>query len=121
MSTAKDFTEWDECAKLAAAVWQPHMEFMQDCAREAGYWDGFDAGEKATHDQYQRWLGVAREVLKSPTRDALERARRYTDEPCSTNCGRCSRCIRASAVIRNKARYGSADYPGGPVEWGDRP
>jgi hypothetical protein len=47
----------------------------------------------------------------------LQRLREHTTDPCRRACGACSGCIHAAAGVRNLARYGSVDYPGGPVPW----
>lgn len=49
--------------------------------------------------------------------ERLRQLRSFDDRPCRRDCGRCSRCARAAAVAGNLARYGTADYPGGPVTW----
>jgi hypothetical protein len=86
----------------------------------AGLQLGFQQGWDAHGEQVDTWLGLTRAGLKLPTQIELERRRAYTNEPCNDrSChGRCSRCIRAAAAIRNIARHGSPDYPGGPVQWG---
>jgi hypothetical protein len=47
----------------------------------------------------------------------LQQLRALSDGPCSRRCGACSLCARATAVAGNLARYGTTDYPGGPVTW----
>jgi hypothetical protein len=47
----------------------------------------------------------------------LRQLRRLDDSPCARSCGACSRCARVAAVAGNLARYGTADYPGGPLTW----
>jgi len=47
----------------------------------------------------------------------LQDLRRLDNHPCARRCNACSRCVRAAAVSANLARYGTADYPGGPVTW----
>ena len=47
----------------------------------------------------------------------LQELRRHHTDPCGRGCGRCSACVYAAVVARNLGRYGSPDYPGGPVPW----
>ena len=44
---------------------------------------------------------------------------RYSNDPCDRDCKNCSQCTRAFVVRRNLKKYGSPDYPGGPVTWED--
>lgn len=47
---------------------------------------------------------------------AARRRDERNDEPCGRRCGTCSRCIRAEACVRNRARgWANGDYPGGRV------
>jgi hypothetical protein len=57
-------------------------------------------------------MGAYAETVTQPRQAELRRAREHTDEPCRMQCRRCSRCIRALAVVGNVRRYGHADYPG---------
>ena len=47
----------------------------------------------------------------------LQRARQVDRNPCPRACGRCSQCVYPAAVVRNLARHGTPDYPGGSVDW----
>jgi hypothetical protein len=95
-------------------AWSHHES---DLAYQIGYGAGHDAGWHAGADWYaqrvEEWLGLPRQVLKSPTHAELEKRRQPSNDPCSIKCGRCSRCIRAAAAARNLAKHGSPDYPGG--------
>ena len=101
----------DDAARLAQ-LW--------DAALQASFQLGFDAGHKrgvraGRAEEAAAWQAIVTgysELMDAPTRAELERVRRPSNDPCSSNCGACSRCIRAGAVARNLARYGCPDYPG---------
>lgn len=69
--------------------------------------DEADAGNTA--------LPVAREVWRHPTFNEISARRVHTDAPCSSKCGRCSRCFRAAQVLFNMNAFSAPDYPGGPA------
>jgi hypothetical protein len=77
-----------------------------------GYEIGWSHGYAASEQEYQALLGVLRPVLRQPRHAELEQARKPTDEPCGVACGRCSRCVRHTQASRNRARYGTPDFPG---------
>jgi len=94
---------------------------------EAGYRAGFDVGvqiggaglllaiEHALPD------GVLLDLLPNMPYAGeyrrLQQLRRLDRNPCRRGCGRCPRCVYAAAVVRNLARHGTLDYPGGRVDW----
>ena len=101
---------------------------LQDGRRqgfEEGYTEGFDAGaeigaarlllglERALND---RLPGVLDELLPALPDAAgyadYRRRTAWSDEPCAYGCGCCARCVRATAVRSNRARYGDRDFPG---------
>jgi hypothetical protein len=79
----------------------------------AEYERGWADGWAARDDELQALFGLLRPVLASPRHAELEKARAHTDDPCQMRCGRCSRCARARAVVRNRRRFGTNDFPGG--------
>ena len=102
---------------------------LADAGRLAQLWEGRCGGasNSATTPVTSEgsWPGATREatawqtivtgysaVLDGPTRVELERVRRSSNEPCSSGCGSCSRCIRAAAVTSNLTRYAAPDFPG---------
>ena len=70
-----------------------------------GYERGWSEGWLSCDDEIQAMFGLIRPVLTLPTWRELEEARQPTDDPCSLHCGRCSPCIRASAVLRQGGDY----------------
>jgi hypothetical protein len=74
----------------------------------AGYAYGFGVGVD---------VGAARILIHGAVPDLSPQykawRRRLDAEPeCARRCGRCSACVRQAAVARNRAAYGSDDYPG---------
>lgn len=109
-------------------LWARERAALDDAARLAELWDaalrasfqlGYDTGHQrgviaGRHEEAIAWQAIVTgysAVLDAPTRDELARVRRPTNAPCSSGCGSCSRCIRATAVTWNLARYGCPDYP----------
>lgn len=83
---------------------------------------GWLNGWAAAFDRISNWLGAVRTGLDAPTRQALAKAREYTDEACSrgqrnlvesgkVSCD-CSRCTRYVAAWLARREYGQPDYPG---------
>jgi hypothetical protein len=92
--------------------WRAGFRRGFDVGCEAGLAVGYSQGWDAHGEMVDAWLGVTRAALKAPTRDELAERRQYRDDQCPTRCDRCSRCVRAAAVLRNRARHGQDDYPG---------
>lgn len=86
----------------------------------AGYTLGFESGHdvgyrRGVADEGAAWTAIftgCAETWRRPEYAELQQRRRPTNEPCRTRCGRCSSCIRAQAVHRNRERYGCDDFPG---------
>lgn len=89
-------------------------EFVGTVAYELGEAAGFRRSEA---EAKKAWLVLREQWMPNEQRtSSAERAavdaEYVAGVPCKPRCGRCSRCIRASAV----ARHGG-DYTGGPVAW----
>jgi hypothetical protein len=88
-----------------------------------GYVCGTEVGAAGTLTALQHALpeGVLLDLLPNlpypGEYQRLQQLRRLTDEPCHRRCGACSLCVRAVGVAGNLARYGTTEYPGGPVGW----
>jgi hypothetical protein len=89
----------------------------------AGYAAGAEVGAAGTLIAIQHALpaGILLDLLpKLPHASEyrrLQQLRALSDGPCSRRCGACALCARAAAVAGNLARYGTTEYPGGPVGW----
>jgi hypothetical protein len=102
-------------AGLVGDLWQHALSTDYHRGRAEGERVGYLRGKREEHDGWVAALGHASDVMRSPRFAELDAIRAESiTTPCSTlSCaGRCSRCIRAAAVARNRARYGQPDYPG---------
>ena len=109
---AEAWAEWDFHAGRAAG-W------------EAGYRAGFTVGVQIGGAglllaiEHALPAGVLLDLLPNMPYAGeyrrLQRARRLDRNPCPHRCGRCSQCVYAAQVVRNLARHGTPDYPGGPL------
>jgi hypothetical protein len=76
---------------------------------------GFEAGVRAIQEAGRDMLPLARRIWMSPRYAELveQRAVQHTTPCPSKACGgRCSRCVRAVNVAKNRRLYGQDDYPG---------
>jgi hypothetical protein len=89
---------------VLGAVWHDAMRLSARLARESGYERGWFAGVAEERQAWNRIIGIYRDVIGSPTWVTRNELR---NDPCASDCGRCSRCVRAACV----ARYGG-DFPG---------
>lgn len=91
----------------------------------SGYRAGFDSGAEVAGTRLL--LGIEHALRRVAPGRALDvlaglpdvagyldyrRRTAFTNDPCRSRCGRCSSCIRATAVAGNLARYGQPDFPG---------
>lgn len=102
-----------------------HAEGYQagwDADHEAGFMAGWRAGWDGYGVKVQEWLGIVDNGLRLPFQDDLERARQFTNEPCSRGARNlatsskldcdCSRCTRYMVAWINNRDFGQPDYPG---------
>lgn len=101
-----------EDAVRLAQLWEHALRASFDLGRATGYQAGWLAGRDEEAAAWQAIMIGYSELIKQPRRDELARARRPSNKPCRTSCGRCSQCIRATAARANLARYGQPDFPG---------
>jgi hypothetical protein len=70
-----------------------------------GYEVGWAHGFAACEREWQAFLGVYRQAVRTPRRAELERAREFRPgEPCVMNCRRCSKCVHSLAYWRRGGR-----------------
>ena len=95
-----------------AQVWEHALSASYRLGQQAGYRSGWLAGHDEEALAWQSIVTGYSALMSQPTRDELARRRRLSNDPCTTACGRCSRCIRAQSVVSNLARHGRPDFPG---------
>jgi hypothetical protein len=101
--------EMQRALELCADAWEPYGEHMHRLGFERGYRVGWLAGQREEHDGWLAVLGACRKTMQQPTAVELV-VRRAADRAC--RCEHCSACARRAAMQRNRARYGTDNYPG---------
>jgi hypothetical protein len=92
------------------AVCLERMDRPQRIGFQMGFVRGYDVGHRDARTGHTCLSAAAQCRLDA---ELARRELQYSNQPCRRpDCRGCSVCTRAAAVVRNVARYGSADYPG---------